>query len=270
MSNTTEAPPEKPAGTVTLSITNIARDKAYQFRLHLDAARVYQYAEQTKAGSPQPPVRVAQIGERLVLIDGWHRLAACDSLGITAVEAVVAQRTHKEALRDALAANQSHGVPYNRKEHLPQFKQFIREKLHVLSNGKWMQYEQIRVALGCVRATSTYHGWMKKHYPRTADQMGGRMKQERYDGPTTGDRLHAKLRREAVQHVERYVDEVVNHLPKLTEWDRAELVGRLEALLLGLKSSQPGTAAAPAEPLVTPRSYARAMQELTVDNNKDF
>jgi len=65
---------------------------------HLDAARVERYAETLDA---LPPVVVFDTGERLLLVDGYHRLAAARRRGLETVEAEVRLGSRHDALRYA-------------------------------------------------------------------------------------------------------------------------------------------------------------------------
>ena len=65
---------------------------------HLDAARVERYAETLDA---LPPVVVFDTGERLLLVDGHHRLAAARRRGLESVEAEVRLGSRHDALRYA-------------------------------------------------------------------------------------------------------------------------------------------------------------------------
>jgi ParB-like chromosome segregation protein Spo0J len=63
---------------------------------HPDAARVERYAE---AFDDLPPMVVFETPEGLLLVDGYHRVAAVRRLGLETVEAEVRRGSRREALR---------------------------------------------------------------------------------------------------------------------------------------------------------------------------
>lgn len=69
-------------------------------RTSVDAAVVERYAEAMKAGDEFPPIDV-KAGTMLVL-NGWHRVAACKSAGIAMIDYV--ERVVPEGMPDVLAA----------------------------------------------------------------------------------------------------------------------------------------------------------------------
>lgn len=245
----------------TLFLAAIQRDPKYQFRKELNGDTIQAYAKKMKAGEQFTAVAVADLGGRLVCTDGWHRLAAYEECGIEQVPAVVRKRTHKEALRDALSANQKHGLPFTRADYIKQFKTFITERMHVKETGARMTYEEITAALGNVRGVATIHGWMKKHYPALAKKMGGRGKHD-YDGPTTIDRLAAKELRRRREHAESLVKQVVEAATLLTDDDRQDMAERLAKLVEHLK----GPSNARAEPLTFHKPYV----PVSIGENSDF
>jgi hypothetical protein len=67
---------------------------------HLDAARVERYVEML---DDLPPVVVFETPEGLLLVDGYHRVAAARRLGLATVEADVRRGSRHDALRYAAA-----------------------------------------------------------------------------------------------------------------------------------------------------------------------
>lgn len=64
-------------------------------RRELDAGRVASLAEAILEDGQKVPIRVRRDGERLVLVEGLHRLEACRSLGERTISAVVVQAAQK-------------------------------------------------------------------------------------------------------------------------------------------------------------------------------
>lgn len=89
-----------------IDITKLNR-KGIQTRAALNAEAVRDYAELMKTDPDAlPPVEV--VGDHLV--DGFHRVAAALSLGLTEIAADVREGDYKTALAAALKANVAHGI----------------------------------------------------------------------------------------------------------------------------------------------------------------
>ena len=95
-----------------LLVSKIHRDPRLQMRHRLDRKIVSKYATVYETnGAAMPPVEVVQTKQRLLLVDGYHRLAALESIGATRVEALVSEgnfkglklRLGREKLADDLA-----------------------------------------------------------------------------------------------------------------------------------------------------------------------
>lgn len=97
-------------------IAAITRDPALQVRAALDEATVRRYAELMHDGVPMDPAIAYQVGDDLLLVDGWHRVAAAESLGATHIDLLVHYGTRTDALRAAVAANQKHGLAMSSKD----------------------------------------------------------------------------------------------------------------------------------------------------------
>jgi len=81
-------------------------------RATLNAEAVRDYAN-TMQENPEalPPIAVFRTSEgKLLLADGFHRIAAALSLGLTEIAADVHEGEHPAALREALVANVKHGM----------------------------------------------------------------------------------------------------------------------------------------------------------------
>jgi len=72
---------------------------------------VVRYADEMKAGSTFPPVSVGILGERSIVVDGWHRCVAYRKLGLEYVPAqVTVYSSEKEIFIAAVRANAIHGI----------------------------------------------------------------------------------------------------------------------------------------------------------------
>lgn len=74
---------------------------------------VEEYVEALREAAVLPPVQVARLADRLVLIDGRHRIAAWLALDMPVSAELVGECSEAEALALALAANMRHGMRRN-------------------------------------------------------------------------------------------------------------------------------------------------------------
>lgn len=93
-----------------LEIAELERDAELQARVGLNVDVVKEYAEQMKAGAVFPPVLAFASSATHALVDGFHRVAARESLGFTTVLAEIRQGTREDALWHGLTTNQTHGL----------------------------------------------------------------------------------------------------------------------------------------------------------------
>jgi hypothetical protein len=93
-----------------LDIAQLERDADLQARVGLNADVVKEYAEQMDAGATFPPVLVFARPGAWSLVDGFHRVAARESLGLATVLAETRPGTREEAIWYGLTVNQKHGL----------------------------------------------------------------------------------------------------------------------------------------------------------------
>ena len=91
-----------------LRITDLLANTPIDPEAHLDPAWVERYAEMLDA---LPPVVVFDTGEKLLLADGYHRVAATYHRGLETVEAQV----HRDSQHNALLYAATVGIA----QHLP-------------------------------------------------------------------------------------------------------------------------------------------------------
>lgn len=94
-----------------LTLSSIELDTSIQCRADIDISTVNEYAEAMQAGAEFPPVDVFGDEDRCWIGDGWHRVMAAKSAGLTEIAATVRPGGRIEALRFALSANATHGRP---------------------------------------------------------------------------------------------------------------------------------------------------------------
>jgi DNA-binding NarL/FixJ family response regulator len=93
----------------TIPISALTLDPELQPRAVMDADLIDEYADAMSEGAEFPAVVAFRDGA-VFLVDGFHRVAACQRLGRSEVTAVVHDGTREQALRYALSANAAHGA----------------------------------------------------------------------------------------------------------------------------------------------------------------
>lgn len=83
-----------------LEIDTLLANSLVDPREHLDPERVAHYVE---ARDALPPVVVYRTAEGLLLVDGYHRVAAAQQRGATTIEAEIRHGSRQDALQYAAA-----------------------------------------------------------------------------------------------------------------------------------------------------------------------
>jgi len=88
-------------------------------------ANVYAYAQEMEAGAEFPPILVGEYEERLIVVDGYHRVNACKQLKLSHIQGTLKHYDNlAEIVKDSVKANNHHGVRYT-----PQDKAHIADLL---------------------------------------------------------------------------------------------------------------------------------------------
>ena len=94
-----------------IAISAITVDTVAQIRANgTDPQVVGDYAEAMEQGATFPPVVLFHDGAAYFAGDGFHRIAAADTIGRAAVLADVRQGTRRDAILFAVGANADHGL----------------------------------------------------------------------------------------------------------------------------------------------------------------
>jgi len=104
------APARPSSGRRTVKVCDLVLDVALQCRVAIDQATVDEYAEAFKGGATFPALSLVQVGEELLVVDGWHRAKAARQAGVKELEADVAVGTRRDAMLAAVRANATHGL----------------------------------------------------------------------------------------------------------------------------------------------------------------
>lgn len=95
----------------TVPIDQLITDQGTQVRACIIEDLVAEYAARIEAGDFFPGVRVLELKDgSLVLVDGFHRLAAFRRLGRQEIPAIVRRGTMEDAWTMAIGANVDHGL----------------------------------------------------------------------------------------------------------------------------------------------------------------
>lgn len=216
-----------------IEMQHITRDPRYQVRNQLDPKLVKQYAVAMSNGAEFPPIHLAQVGEALFIVDGWHRQAAQHSLGKREVCAKVTPMTEDEALRASALANAKHGKPLKSSERRNVFQNFIQGKGHVKANGRLMSYREISEALGGHVGHTTIFNWMKADFPSVFENMGVGVERGKGNGEPPPVDVQAGYYREAVQ---AFHDGLSMYKLLTSPVDRHELIQQVEQALAMMKT----------------------------------
>jgi hypothetical protein len=156
-----------------VSIKDILKDSRFQVRLKLDEGTVGRYLAVYKSGITMPPIKLAKVNGTLLLVDGWHRLAAFELLNEShTIDAEIIETTETEAFWLAAEANLQHGLPLKTSEIRQAFRAYIKAKKHRNEYGFPKSYRQIAQELGGLRHYGTIRNWMINDFPRIAAQYG--------------------------------------------------------------------------------------------------
>jgi ParB-like chromosome segregation protein Spo0J len=179
-------------------VSDLIRHKAFQVRDKLDSATIKRYADTIHHTGGIEPVRVARIvpeaaktrgrhrieadiaNDALVLVSGFHRVAAYLQLGQHHVPAIVRPMTIREAKGEASQSNLRHGLPLKTREMRNAFKLYVEAGHFRHADGTLKSLREI--GRDHAKSHQTITGWMKhlrlywllRQYERDADPIGTR------------------------------------------------------------------------------------------------
>lgn len=164
--------PSNPSVTTeTIVIAQLCRASEFQIRTKLCPNTRKRYAAAIKAGQELPPLQVALVEGVPCLVDGYHRAAAMESLGLEKTYAIVTKATRPEAIWMAAEANMNHGLQLKPRELREVFRVYIRTGRHKKGRGRLKSYREIAQELG--RPHTTIRHWMEKDFKKLFNEYGG-------------------------------------------------------------------------------------------------
>lgn len=233
---TSQGQAEQPAATArTVKIAALIREDKYQIRERLDQGAVARYANAYRNGVQLPPVQVAQVGKALILVDGFHRVAALVRLGLSTVEAVITPTEVRKALWLAAQANLTHGVALTTKERRAAFRAYIRAGQHKDERGGFKSYRTIAEELGFM-SLGGVHRRMQLDFPKLAAKMSGN---ENWQGLGAPDEEKPDPQRVMAGLAWGHLTDARAALEGFTDpAARGEFIFRLEGLLTELRAGE--------------------------------
>ena len=173
-----------------VAIKELHISEEFQMRSGLDRKLIVRLADAYKAGEPIEPIKVAQVDGVSILVDGFHRVAAMESIGLGwwTTMANVQKTTRQGAFQMAARANLTPGKALTRKETRKAFKTFVKNGGH--RDGKRKPPKSYRVIareLGVGHVT--IRRWMKEDFPEVAAELGKYTVVAQTVGRSRGERL---------------------------------------------------------------------------------
>lgn len=225
-------PWQKTPTSRAIEVERICCDERFQPRHQTGAPTIRKYAAAMQAGSLFPPIKLAQIGDKLNLICGWHRYEAAVTLsGHRKVEAEVVKMTANEALKEAVEDNLTNGTPYTSKDQRRAFGMWVTSGQYKGGEGgrKYKSYREMGKIFG--KPYTTLRNWMEKDFKKVFKAIGD-------DGGGNADAIQPDHDSEAVliRLLEKTLDQTATYYDALkTPEARFSVVEALEVALEKMK-----------------------------------
>lgn len=126
----------------------VRTDGGTQTRSGLNMFTVESYAEAMKEGIVFPPIVTYYDGAEYWLADGFHRLAAAERAGHSAIDCEIRQGTRRDAILYSVGANANHGLQRTRED--------VRRAIDLLlRDEEWREWSDSAIAgkVGCNHKT---------------------------------------------------------------------------------------------------------------------
>lgn len=162
--------PDGEPSAITVKIDDISLRDEWQVRERLNSNTVRDYARGYAQSADFPPVKVASVNGALVLVDGWHRIAALRSLDREEVQAVVVANDAEEGRWLSAKANLANGLPLKAKERRAVFRIYVKTGQH-RQGRRLKSYREMTRDFPGLASKSTLARWMQADFPSIAAQM---------------------------------------------------------------------------------------------------
>lgn len=138
--------------TALLSIVGLRIDVSLQNRAKMDADTIGEYAEAITAGAEFPPITVFTDGKLQWVVDGFHRVAAYQTLGLDTIAADIRKGSHRDALKFSLGVNDKHGLKRSTAD-----KRYSVMK--ALADPEWKTWNNVAIADLCAVSDMMVHNY---------------------------------------------------------------------------------------------------------------
>lgn len=169
-------PPSLTSAESIVALTDILALPTLQVRGGTDPRVVKRYRQAMAADEVFPPLLVAEVNGALLLVDGFHRLAAMAALCMDSSPVEIHRAASvREARWLAAQANLRHGEPLKARARRVAFNAYVRAMQHrrgARKGGRLKSYREISRDLGGIPHT-TIRNWMKRDFPSVAAAIGG-------------------------------------------------------------------------------------------------
>ncbi len=250
----------------SIRIADLVQHKAFQVRQSLSEATVQRYARgfELEGAIADAPILVGRIGppdrptrgrpvERLkdikvgalVLLAGFHRVAACERIGRETILARIVDTTAKEAQWLAAESNMAHGLPLKGAELRKAFHAFLRA-------GQYMNVDRTRKSLRDMarvfgKSHHTVHKWMNTR------EFHSLHAKYRPDESINKDRpieepIALSPEEDAMLSIDEALNQAANLTPALSPDQQERLVAMLERTLATVKGTMGANLMIPMDP----------------------
>lgn len=166
---------------VEVELADLIQPSQNQIRSRFSTKTARRYADAMLAGADFPPITVVKLDGAPVLVDGFHRVAAAKSIGMTVLAGVIVEGDRNELRWLAADANMRHGLPLSRADAREVFRAYVRARKCYRPDGGVKSSREIADDLHRIRTHATILDWMKKDFRRIWVKMV-RDEEPRHDG----------------------------------------------------------------------------------------
>lgn len=231
---------------VRVPLSELIRDGRSQIRRSVDRRTARRYADAMRAGAALPPITVAMVNGAPFLIDGWHRVAAAETIGQADIPAHVIDAPPEHHAWIAARENMRNGLPLRRNEARAVFKAYVRAGQHRKGRRGVKSSREIADELNGIRSHATILKWMGQDFPRIRGMM-------RQDAPDYGS--GAAAAEKPTDHESHMIEETLGHLEEARKLcrgvtdpvRRGELITQAEAIIAAMKAQGDWVPPAPDE-----------------------
>jgi hypothetical protein len=222
-------------GVKNVPVADIVLRPEWQVRKELHLPTIFRY-QTALAYSGMPPINLALINGALVLVDGWHRLAAATRLKRTEIEAKIEEMTEDEAHWKATLANTTHGLPLKLNERRKVFQVYVNAGRNKEGPRRYKSYRRIAEDLNGIVGKTTLQRWMEQDFPDVAARMGN-------DRPSTSELPETKEEGSmSYQEAGAHLEQIIARARGMDANERRALAERLTsaaATVMGVEPYKP-------------------------------